>query len=208
MSANYTVSPGEINWYRKILPECTIIFDVGCKNDSPFYDLKQNIDIHLFDPVDYASIYSYGKYNQIALSDKEGDALYYYDYESILKRNPKIQSKRRYKIWQLQRSYSVKTMTLKKYCKKNNISHIDLLKIDTEGNDYNVLLGAGDFLQNVKYIQWEEWDEHLSYGNTFHKDIKKLLTEYNFTYECITLGDMSPRVSGGNIPNWIGKRKK
>ena len=190
------IERAQLNYYKKIIPECTIIFDVGCRGDSPFYNIKNDINIHLFDPADWSKSYSYGTYNQIALSDKEGEIFYYQDYESVIKRDPNEHPPRK-SLWEQHRGYEVKTTTLKKYCQENNISHIDLLTIDTEGNDYNVLLGAGDFLKNIKYIEWEQWGEKNSYGNTFHKDIMKLLTDYNFTYECI----------GGNPANWIGKNQ-
>ena len=43
------------------------------------------------------------------------------------------------------------------YCKEKNISHIDLLKIDTEGSEHLVLEGFDNILQkkNVRLIQFE-----------------------------------------------------
>ena len=36
----------------------------------------------------------------------------------------------------------VKTLTLSKFIQENNINDIDILKIDTEGYEYKILIGA------------------------------------------------------------------
>ena len=45
--------------------------------------------------------------------------------------------------------------TLDAYCEQNNISHIEFLKIDTDGHDIDVLRGASKMLKNTKHIQIE-----------------------------------------------------
>jgi hypothetical protein len=51
--------------------------------------------------------------------------------------------------------------TLDAYCEQNNISHIEFLKIDTDGHDLDVLRGASNILKNTKYIQIEYDIFHL-----------------------------------------------
>jgi hypothetical protein len=46
------------------------------------------------------------------------------------------------------------------YIQKNNIEHIDFVKIDTEGHELSVLQGFGEMLRIVDTIQFE-------YGGTF-----------------------------------------
>ena len=46
----------------------------------------------------------------------------------------------------------VQTSTLDKYVDENKIDHISLLKIDTEGNEINVLEGAKNILDRTDYI--------------------------------------------------------
>ncbi len=41
----------------------------------------------------------------------------------------------------------IESITIDKYCQENNISKIDLLKIDVEGAEYQVLLGAKEMLE-------------------------------------------------------------
>ena len=45
---------------------------------------------------------------------------------------------------------NVETKTLDSFCNENNIDHIDLLKIDAEGNEFNILLGSEKLLINNK----------------------------------------------------------
>jgi len=51
----------------------------------------------------------------------------------------------------------ISAITLDEYVSKNNITHIDLLKIDVEGHELDVLNGASRFLQDnkIKCIQFE-----------------------------------------------------
>lgn len=56
----------------------------------------------------------------------------------------------------------IQTKSLDDLCDKRNIKEIDFLKIDTEGNEYNILLGAKNLLAkgSIKVVQFE-------YGGTF-----------------------------------------
>lgn len=188
----YMVGAEEILWYKQILPDCQIVFDVGCRDDSPFEALKSGLDLHLFDIKDYSKNYGYGQFNQIGLSNETGTAFYNPAYESIIERCPSEHPPRA-ALWKNTPSYEVAITTLKKYCDDKGVTNIDLLKIDTEGNDYNVLLGAGPLIKTIKYIQWEEWDSFAGYGNTMHEDVIKLLTHHKFELKPI----------GGAPCNWI-----
>lgn len=77
------------------------------------------------------------------------------------------------------RSEKVKTITLDHFFEKKRLK-IDLLKIDTEGHEYQVLQGAKKLLKkNVRFILIEF---HLSkiYNNYNKKKIEKVLLENNF----------------------------
>ena len=60
--------------------------------------------------------------------------------------------------------------TLDWYVKKHNIERIDFLKIDTEGFDYNVLLGGKNSLKLCRYIQYEEWVNKEQFYKLLGKD--------------------------------------
>jgi FkbM family methyltransferase len=163
------ISNVEINFYKSILSELNIVFDVGCKYDDIFFDLNNNIDVHLFDPRKTDKIFN-SRFNNIALGKEAGVLDYHPEYSSINKRTELSGAR-----WQhlTHEYFEVDVDTIDNYCLNNNIKKIDLLKIDTEGWDYNVLLGAKDMLKNIKYIQFEHWHEKT-------KMITDLLTENNF----------------------------
>ena len=47
---------------------------------------------------------------------------------------------------------STESTTLDEYVKNNNISNIDLIKLDTEGAEYQILLGAEETINKYKPI--------------------------------------------------------
>lgn len=71
--------------------------------------------------------------------------------------------------------------TIDNYCAQRNISRIDFLKIDTEGQELNVLKGAEQMIKNnkIKIIQFEFNDFNVYY-RIFLKDFYSLLKNYNF----------------------------
>jgi FkbM family methyltransferase len=81
---------------------------------------------------------------------------------------------------QKSQSFSVKITTLDEFTKMNKTPNIDFLKIDTEGNEYKVLLGAKKLLseKRIKVIQFE-FNEMNVYSRTFFKDFVDLLYNYD-----------------------------
>ena len=75
---------------------------------------------------------------------------------------------------------NVEMKTLYEYLNLKLIKNINFLKIDTEGYEFNVLLGLKDKLQNVKIVLFEHhYDDMLKKGYTF-TDINALLVKHNF----------------------------
>lgn len=73
----------------------------------------------------------------------------------------------------------VKVTTLKNFCNKHKIKKIDLLKIDVEGYEYKVLLGANTFIKNINYIILEIQKNDM-YKNYSIVKIEKYLKKNNF----------------------------
>jgi len=73
-------------------------------------------------------------------------------------------------------SYLVNCISIDLYCKQNEINKIDLLKIDSEGADYNVLLSANSMLRNkkIKFIKVE-----IENPNNFYQ-IMNYLIKFNY----------------------------
>jgi|TARA_B110000027_G_C16046670_1_gene268017 FkbM family methyltransferase len=67
------------------------------------------------------------------------------------------------------------------FVNKQNIENIDILKIDTEGFEYYVIKGFGDFIRNIKVIWFEHhYDMMIKKGYTF-SDINDYLIQNNFS---------------------------
>ena len=74
----------------------------------------------------------------------------------------------------------IKSYKLIDLIKKNNIKKIDLLKIDTEGHELQVLIGAGFFMKkNIKYILIEFHNSNI-FLNYDAEKIHKYLKKNNF----------------------------
>ncbi len=75
--------------------------------------------------------------------------------------------------------FKVKVISIDSFCKNKKIKKIDLLKIDTEGNEYDVLLGSKKIIQNVSYVMIEIQKNDM-YKNYSIKKIEDFLKKNNF----------------------------
>lgn len=130
----------------KQLEGIKIVFDVGCRTDTDYYDLRPGLEYHLFEPnpefYKQIIIKPNTVINNFGLGDKEEYAQYYPAVQSFSDVEWRGNPGEFYHIKTLD-SYGVVP---------------DFLKIDTEGYDYKVLIGAKNALQSIKYIQFEYWD--------------------------------------------------
>tara|TARA_B100000408_G_C10256279_1_gene205684 strand:+ start:101 stop:844 length:744 start_codon:yes stop_codon:yes gene_type:complete len=76
---------------------------------------------------------------------------------------------------------NVQTQTLDNFCLSNKIENIDVLKIDTEGNDLNVLKGAKKLLSEnkIKVIYTEISGTKINFKEK-EKSTIDFLNDYNF----------------------------
>lgn len=75
---------------------------------------------------------------------------------------------------------AVNIINLKTYIITNKINKIDLLKIDTEGFEFEVLSGLEDQIKKVKFIFFEHHYDDMYKKNYTYSDIGKLLKSNNF----------------------------
>ena len=74
----------------------------------------------------------------------------------------------------------VQVFTLSEYIKKKSFKEIDFIKIDTEGYEYDVLLGLKGQFSKVLMIMFEHHYDDMLCKNYKFGDIHKLLVENNF----------------------------
>ena len=182
-----------------------LIFDVGANNGQSVENFKKiypEAKFHCFEPnPDVWNIldknYKDNKNvvtNIIAVSDQIGTNKFHIyansKHSSFNKLIPNHQyTKERSKTFNLKESeylkkiVDVKTITLDKYCEENNVNHIDILKIDTEGHDEKVLAGAKNLIKEnkISIIKVE-----LRFSEVYEKysldiyDIEKHITPYGY----------------------------
>ena len=82
---------------------------------------------------------------------------------------------------------SVTVTTLDEFAKQNDLSQIDFLKIDAEGHDFDVILGAEKLLNemHISVIQFE-YNWRWIYGKHFLQEVFQFLSERGYTIGKIT----------------------
>jgi FkbM family methyltransferase len=90
-------------------------------------------------------------------------------------------------------SVIIPVTTLDAYCAEHAITHIDFLKIDTEGHDLFVLRGAKGLLEEkrIDCIQFELAQESV-YAKVFLKDFTDLLSSYGYEVFKLRSQDLMP----------------
>jgi len=86
-------------------------------------------------------------------------------------------------------SMEISLNTIDFFVKENGIQKISLLKIDTEGNEYSILMGAKDMIKNdlVDIIQFEFGEMNVA-SRVFFKDFYDLLSEKYLLYRLLPNG--------------------
>jgi len=96
----------------------------------------------------------------------------------------------KHKLFKKVKTETVKVVRLDTWALKNNITNLDYLKIDTQGNDFRVIKGTGDLLSTVKILKVEVWFVEDGYDDShlFHEVMGYLhdrgLLLYNM--DCLT----------------------
>ena len=181
-----------------------IIFDIGANQGQSIIRFKKlfpNSEIHAFEPIEKEFSNLRSKFqndnsiilNNFALGENEEEKDFYIatntGNSSFYKLNPntkwlEVRSKQ-FNIKPenfISEIKKIKIKTLDEYCKSNKITKIDILKIDSQGYEDKILLGASKILEKkiVKIIETELmfddiYEKHLSFY-----DIEKYLIKNNF----------------------------
>lgn len=76
--------------------------------------------------------------------------------------------------------FDIDCIRLDSFLLNNNIDHIDFLKIDTQGSDYDVILSLGDKIKHVKKIELEVILKPFYKNQPTRDDIINYLQDKNF----------------------------
>jgi len=162
-----------------------LIFDVGAYDGEylhKIHEFDSNIEIYAFEP----NPESFKKLNekkirnvvciQSAMSDFEGSAVLYTTKDAGATDSLHMRNKGRHKH---DGEYNVNCTTVDKYCEDNDIKYIDMLKIDTEGNDLSVIKGARRMLDEdrIGIVQFE-FGTLNTFSNTYINDFYNYLTQF------------------------------
>lgn len=180
---------GEYNFLTKLFKKYKIktVFDVGANigdYTDKILDLSSSVVVHCFEPSNEAFEFLKKKaypqrivLNNIALSNFEGERKYF-----VKKGHTKHGS-----FYRLMNEHvgvkpkNVFTTSLDNYCIKNKVKNIDLLKIDTEGHEYKILMGAKKLLKSSSIdIVHFEYGYASIYARVFFKDIYELFCSYGY----------------------------
>ena len=186
---------------KKLLEKnVNVIFDVGSNRGntvSKYLSLFPNVKIHAFEPFPeiYNTFMNRHKnnlnvyLNKYALSSKVGRSAFYVnksiDTNSLLK-SKKIGANSDKNCVSVN-EIIVNTNTIDNYCLENNISEIDIVKIDVQGSELEVLKGSLNMLKSskIKLIYIETYFKQQYINQPLFHDISKLLYNYNFILQDI-----------------------
>jgi len=189
---SWNTTEAKFELIEKVVGDARVVFDVGAKfgdYSRRYLEMFPNAKVYAFEPfpMSYTGLENLAEIDdrliphQLALLDMYGEvdlnvtspvgscstlSLVNADYEESdisVVTTVKVQAER-----------------LDSFCAANNISHIDFLKIDTNGTDLKVLEGAKDMLVanaidvlSVEFVFWPYYEEQ---GD--HVDIIKLLESH------------------------------
>ena len=166
-------------FYRKLLSKNPTIIDVGANKGQTIVFFKKifpKLKIFAFEPSETYKFLEKKyqndkniKLSNVAIDKKKGKKKFYYHkfksnntsglsgfykINKDSKDHIRLRSSERTKILnEMNFSYSVNCMSLDDIFKKK--INIDLLKIDTQGNELNVLKGSKKLLKSIKFIKLE-----------------------------------------------------
>lgn len=139
----------------------SIVFDIGSNLGNFIYRISKlnknkTLHFHSFEPnysvskiqLDKIKSNKHSlKINNFAVSNTTSETKFY---ERKISSQSSLYEFSSNKIFESGKKISVKTITIDQYCEVNNIYFINLLKIDTEGHEFNVLNSAKKMFKNNK----------------------------------------------------------
>lgn len=167
--------------FKKCMPffsERPVVFDIGAhKGAYTDFVLEQvpGANCYLFEPNSHLFEGLRNKYPNaycLAVSDEPGER----EFHVCPQKNDELSSLYKRKIFDETGYESIKMSctSIHAFCTDNNISAIDYLKIDVEGAEKDVIMGAGAMMHDkrIKFIQFEYGSTYVDAGIQFTDIIK------------------------------------
>jgi len=187
---------------KKLGNKIDIMIDVGANIGESILEFNKNFEIKKIysiepDPNSYHEIKKNNFKNvdvlNFALSDTEGNDKLKIGYLSSMSTINKINYGSFYTkvkcfvIWMINRKFAIykneiviKKRRLDNLINELKIDIVDLIKIDTEGHEFNVIKGLGDKIHNVKIILFEHHEDSSIIKNYTFKEVENYLEFRNF----------------------------
>jgi len=207
MHSSYIKKKGELGVILSRIKEGDIVFDVGaCVGNWFKYVLAnfQNVKIYAFEPFDVnfqKLLCVYGKEERAIIHPyaiKNDEQLFYTyanhtSFSTFYRRNDKVET--RFNLDAV--PVKVGITSLDEFCVTHGIQHINFLKIDVEGAEFDVLKSADNLLENkqIDNIQFEYGGCYLDAGITL-KEVYTFLSEKGYLIHKIH------RTETKLIPKW------
>jgi FkbM family methyltransferase len=169
-----------IDFFLSINPSCKIF---AIEPNQELFKALQSKYSH----KDNIQLFNFG------ISSNQGEKMFHenvFDYTSsfetlnndsaYLKKKSKVLGVKPQNI--INKSYLVPVLTLDSFIQNNKLEHIDILKIDTEGHEFDCLSGlfTDDKKLAIKYIQIESHNDDMYQNRKSFNEIKDLLNKNNF----------------------------
>jgi FkbM family methyltransferase len=174
-----------------------VVFDVGANVGEYAKEILERwgrVDLRCFEPSPstYAVLGERLKdragvmLENLGLSDQNGALTFYTRGEGS-----KVASvyKRRSSRWELDQTEEIRVVTLDAYCAENSIDTLDFLKLDVEGHELSVLIGAETMLRSgaICFIQFE-FGRACVDARVFFRDFWELLNRDYILYRVLAHG--------------------
>lgn len=198
---------GELNTFKFVKERLSpdVVFSVGASEDHPFFDtFAGSCEIHMFDPNPTYFQLMERQFkgervylNNFGLGETNTSLTYHFFGESFYDHS--------------NRGVTCDAMltTLDDYCSYRKTEYIDFLKIDTEGYEHNVLVGAKEMLKdNIKLIQFEYGERYPKAGINL-SDVYDLLEGwYIYLLEPESLNLQSKPIENYTYSNYLASKEK
>tara|TARA_Y100000768_G_C23968583_1_gene679246 strand:- start:1530 stop:2249 length:720 start_codon:yes stop_codon:yes gene_type:complete len=194
-----------INFFKRNLTSKIVLFDVGAHHGETIQLFLKKFDLeefHCFEasPINFEilsknifKIKNKKKYtlNNLGLSNVIENSFIHQTDESSSSTINELNSNSKYlkkklkilnikKVENFYKKIPIKLTTLDEYIKKKKIHKIDLLKIDTEGFEFNIIKGLKINHKIINFIYFEHHYDDMIIKNYKFSEINTILKKYGF----------------------------